>query len=182
MKLSIISKSLLVALPMLALGACSSPSNSDTDATSSETSSTSTQPAATNDAVQTDTIDAVGDADSETVVNNSVDAVLEPLVYFDFDRSTIKSEFASNLDKHAAYLVANPSVSVTLEGHSDEKGTPEYNIALGERRGVAVATYLESMGASADQIKVVSYGEEKPANPAHNEAAWAENRRVELVY
>jgi len=183
MKLSIISKSLLVALPMLALGACSSNSSSDTDATSSETETSSTQPAATtNDSVQTDTIDAVGDTDSETVVNNAVDAVLEPLVYFDFDRSTIKSEFASNLDAHAAYLVANPSASVTLEGHSDEKGTPEYNIALGERRGVAVATYLESMGASADQIKVVSYGEEKPVNTAHNEAAWSENRRVELVY
>lgn len=102
--------------------------------------------------------------------------------YFDFDAASIKSESKAALAAHAAFLAANPTVSVTLEGHADERGTVEYNLALGERRGVSVRRFLLANGASASQLNVVSLGEEKPANTASTEASYAENRRVEVKY
>lgn len=103
-------------------------------------------------------------------------------VYFDFDRSSIKSEYMSVLDKHAEFLVAYPDVSVTIEGHCDSRGTPEYNIALGERRAKAVAEYLTNAGVSSSQIETVSFGEEKLAVSGTSEFAMAQNRRGVLVY
>jgi peptidoglycan-associated lipoprotein len=103
-------------------------------------------------------------------------------VYFDFDRSTIKSDFMSVLKKHADYLVANPNQTVVVEGHTDQRGTPEYNIALGERRGKAVETYFRNEGVRASQVTVVSYGEEKPAVMGTSEYAMAQNRRGVVVY
>ena len=91
-------------------------------------------------------------------------------------------EYALILDAHSKYLINNTDKTITVEGHADELGTPEYNIALGERRALAVSTYLENMGVAASQITVVSYGEEKPVNLGHNEMARTENRRAELVY
>ena len=104
------------------------------------------------------------------------------LVYFDFDRASISSEFYSILDQHAAFLVKNSSQTVVVEGHCDSRGTPEYNIALGESRAKSVQTYLMNAGVSASQISVVSYGEEKPVNDNTSEAAFSENRRGVLVY
>jgi len=179
MNLTMISKSLLIALPMLALGACSS--NSDTDSQSSETTK-ATEEQAVDNTVQTDTIEAVELTEEELMVQEYTAAILETVIHFDFDRSMIKPEFMKVLDAHAAFLVANPDKSFTIEGHADEKGTPEYNIALGERRAMSVSTYLENMGVASSQISIVSYGEEKPVNLNHNATAWAENRRAELVY
>lgn len=102
--------------------------------------------------------------------------------YFDFDAATLKSESKAALAAHAAYLAANPSVSVVLEGHADERGTVEYNLALGERRGVSVRRFLLANGAAANQLNVVSMGEEKPANTGSNEVSYAENRRVVVKY
>ena len=102
--------------------------------------------------------------------------------YFDFDSSKVRRDSADALRAHAKHLSMNPSASVRLEGHADERGTREYNLALGERRGDSVARFLQSNGASSSQIEVVSYGEEKPANYGSDDRAWAENRRVELVY
>jgi peptidoglycan-associated lipoprotein len=106
----------------------------------------------------------------------------EQTVYFDFDRATVKAEFYPVLDKHATYLVANASQNVVIEGHTDSRGTPEYNIALGERRAKSVETYLLNAGVSASQITVVSYGEEKPAQMAASEYSFAQNRRAVVVY
>ncbi|WP_144393821.1 peptidoglycan-associated lipoprotein Pal [Pleionea sediminis] len=103
-------------------------------------------------------------------------------IYFDFDDSTVKAKFQDLLRAHAWYLSRNPGVQVTIEGHCDERGTPEYNLALGERRGNSVKDILISYGVNSSQIRTVSYGEEKPANPAHNEEAWEENRRAILDY
>lgn len=180
MNLTMISKSLLIALPILALGACSS--TADMDSKSAESTSEQAADKTVDTTVQTATIDAVELTEQEKLAQQYSDAILETTIHFDFDKSMIKPEFMKILDAHAKYLVANPAKSVTIEGHTDEKGTPEYNIALGERRAVSVATYLESMGVASSQIKVVSYGEEKPSNLAHNAAAWAENRRAELAY
>jgi peptidoglycan-associated lipoprotein len=104
------------------------------------------------------------------------------VVYFDFDSSTIHGEDRAIIQAHADYLSRHPSVKVTLEGHTDERGSREYNIGLGERRAKAVADMMELMGVSPQQISTVSYGEERPAALGHDEAAWRLNRRVEIVY
>jgi peptidoglycan-associated lipoprotein len=102
--------------------------------------------------------------------------------YFEFDQSTIQNKSKAALSAHAEYLDSNPSARVVLEGHADERGTPEYNLALGERRAISVRRYLMANGADADQIKVVSFGEERPAATSHTESSWAKNRRVEIKY
>lgn len=104
------------------------------------------------------------------------------VIYFDFDSSEIRSEFQEAIQAHAQYLGANPDTVVTLEGHADERGSREYNLALGERRANAVRRQLVLLGASAGQIRTVSYGEERPVADGHDERAWALNRRVEIVY
>ena len=104
------------------------------------------------------------------------------IVYFEFDRSEIRPEFNAMLAAHGRYLVANPTVSIRLEGHADERGTREYNIGLGERRAQAVRQILLLQGASASQLTTISYGEERPAVFGSDEEAYSLNRRVELVY
>lgn len=103
-------------------------------------------------------------------------------VYFNFDESVILDSDRPILEAHAQYLSENPGASVTLEGHTDERGTREYNLALGERRAVAVRQFMSLLGASAQQMRTLSYGEERPAATGHNEEAWALNRRVEIIY
>jgi peptidoglycan-associated lipoprotein len=104
------------------------------------------------------------------------------VVYFDFDKSEIKPEFQAQIACHAAYLRQFPGARVTLEGNADERGTREYNLGLGERRGNAVDSALAAAGASSSQLNVVSYGEERPVCKEHNEGCWQKNRRVEIVY
>lgn len=106
----------------------------------------------------------------------------ENTIFFAFDDSRIAPEYAQVLAAHADFLVQNPNITVTVEGHCDERGTPEYNIALGERRAKAVAQYLQNLGVSARQISTVSYGEEKPLVNASTAEAYAKNRRGVLVY
>lgn len=123
-----------------------------------------------------ETTEAAADAmDSVTVPNIKT-------IYFDFDKSNIRSEFYNVLNGHAAYLMANPNAKVVLEGHADERGTREYNMALGERRGVSVQRYLSLQGVSSSQMEVISYGEERPAVRAQTREAYDKNRRVEVKY
>jgi len=103
-------------------------------------------------------------------------------VYFEFDESVILDGDRPILEAHAQYLSQNPGASVTLEGHTDERGTREYNLALGERRAVSVRQFMSLLGASGQQLRTISYGEERPAMSGHNEEAWALNRRVEIIY
>jgi peptidoglycan-associated lipoprotein len=103
-------------------------------------------------------------------------------IYFDFDQSTIRSEFIDVLRAHAAYLNSNRSVGVMVEGHADERGSREYNIALGERRANTIKRFLEAEGVSYSQINTISYGEERAVAFGHDEASWAENRRGVLAY
>ncbi len=104
------------------------------------------------------------------------------IVYFELDSSEVKAEDRATITAHGKYLADNANAAVTLEGHADERGSREYNLALGERRANAVRQLLLAEGAATQQIQTVSYGEEKPADPEHNEDAWSLNRRVELVY
>jgi peptidoglycan-associated lipoprotein len=103
-------------------------------------------------------------------------------IYFEFDSSDIKSEYNSLISAHAKYLAANPSVRVRIEGNTDERGSREYNIGLGERRAQAVRRALMLQGVSESQITTVSYGEERPAVTGHTEDAWSRNRRANIVY
>jgi peptidoglycan-associated lipoprotein len=111
-----------------------------------------------------------------------VGLLAERIIYFDFDSSEIKGAGTDVVAAHAKYLAANPATRVRLEGHTDERGSREYNIGLGERRAQSVRRALLLQGASDVQISTVSYGEERPAVAGHDEAAWAKNRRVEIVY
>lgn len=103
-------------------------------------------------------------------------------VYFAFDSSAVDDESRSIIEAHASYLAANPQVKLVLEGHTDERGTREYNLALGERRAQAVERMMRTLGVSADRIKASSYGEEKPVATDHDESSWRLNRRVEILY
>ena len=104
------------------------------------------------------------------------------VIYFDFDKSEIKPEFAAVVAAHSRNLASHPNLHVKLEGNTDERGTREYNIGLGERRAQAVRRALMLQGVAQSQITTVSFGAERPAVDGDTEAAWAQNRRVELVY
>ncbi len=103
-------------------------------------------------------------------------------IYFMLDSSQIQQDFVPVIAAHAQYLVANPGQRISIEGHGDERGSREYNIALGEQRAKSVASLMKAQGVSESQFDVVSYGEEKPAAFGSDEASWELNRRVELVY
>ncbi|WP_024889224.1 peptidoglycan-associated lipoprotein Pal [Luteimonas huabeiensis] len=104
------------------------------------------------------------------------------VVYFDFDQDALRPEFQAAMACHAKYLRDRPSSRITLEGNADERGSREYNLGLGERRGNAVSSALQANGGSATQLTVVSYGEERPVCTESTEDCWARNRRVEIVY
>ena len=104
------------------------------------------------------------------------------IVYFDFDSFAVKDEFRGLVDAHAKYLQANRGARMTLQGHADERGSREYNIALGQKRADAVKKLMMLLGAGEAQIETVSFGKEKPRAEGHDEAAWAENRRVEILH
>jgi peptidoglycan-associated lipoprotein len=104
------------------------------------------------------------------------------IVYFEFDSAKLTDESIALLETHGNFVAGNGEVNVRLEGHADERGSREYNIALGDRRAQSVRRVLLFQGASVDQVDTVSYGEEKPAMSGHNDDAWNKNRRVELIY
>lgn len=104
-----------------------------------------------------------------------------PTTYFDYDKASIRDDQKAGLTQSADKLKANADVKVTLEGHCDERGTAEYNLALGQKRADSAKAFLTKAGVAADRLKTVSFGKERPADAGHNEAAWAKNRRVEIV-
>ena len=104
------------------------------------------------------------------------------VIYFELDSSQVKQEYVSVVAAHARYLASHPKQRVILGGNADERGSSEYNIALGEQRSKSVERMMRSQGVSASQLDVVSYGEEKPVAYGHDESSWSQNRRVELGY
>ncbi len=103
-------------------------------------------------------------------------------VYFDFNEYTVQTKYQKQLSAHASFLKANPKQKVIIQGNTDDRGTAEYNLALGQRRSDAVRKSLNLMGVSDDQMETVSFGKEKPKAEGDSEAAWAENRRADIVY
>jgi peptidoglycan-associated lipoprotein len=116
-----------------------------------------------------------GDLDTDACLRQRI-------VYFDFDQDTLRPEFEAAVACHAKYLRDRPESRMTLEGNADERGTREYNLGLGERRGNAVSAAIQGNGGSAGQMSVVSYGEERPTCADSGEDCWSRNRRVEIVY
>lgn len=104
------------------------------------------------------------------------------VIYFDYDSANIRADFQSVIEAHAAYLAGHPETTITLEGHADERGSREYNLALGERRALTVRRQLVLLGATAGQIRTVSYGEERPVAEGHDEQSYGLNRRAEISY
>ncbi|MDV7103871.1 peptidoglycan-associated lipoprotein Pal [Vibrio sp. TH_r3] len=173
MQLNKIFKGLLIALPILAVTACSS-SDEAADAASQEMNK------------QTETTTVATPVDQATQLSEremQEQALREKsTVYFAFDNASVSGDYAEMLAAHAAFLSKDAGIKVTVEGHADERGTPEYNIALGERRAEAVSKYLQALGVQADQISIMSYGEEKPLVFGQSEDAYAKNRRAVIVY
>lgn len=129
-------------------------------------------------------------APSSTVSTVTLPAYLDPKnpisrnrsVYFDFDAALLKSEFTAMVEQHGKYLASNPGVAIKVEGNTDERGGAEYNLALGQRRAEAVRQALKLAGAKDSQVEALSWGEERPKAGGHDESAWAQNRRADLVY
>lgn len=170
-------KLLMIMAVVLLLAAGCAPLTEDEDAgcptttVSSDSGETAAEVPSYSDQSATDTTFAAAQVS---------DAQLQ-MIHFDFDQHTLTAEARAILDGNASYLQANPDVKVVITGNCDERGSDEYNLALGERRAAAARDYLVSMGIDPQRLSVISYGEEKPLDPAHNEAAWAMNRRAEFV-
>jgi peptidoglycan-associated lipoprotein len=103
-------------------------------------------------------------------------------IFFEYDSFTVSEQYRPIIEAHANYLTANRNARATLQGHGDERGAREYNIALGQKRADAVKRMMTLLGVQEIQIETVSFGEEKPRNSGHDEAAWAENRRVDILH
>ncbi len=177
--MKLLIKGLVLALPLVLLTGCPSKATKEDDTetqvdTGGQGSVEELQP-------QTFAVEDAGDSRASELDDPS-SPLAQRVIHFDYDKADIRQEFKDLITAHGEYLARNPNQVVTLEGHADERGSREYNIALGERRGNSVRKMLVLLGATAGQIKVVSYGEEKPMALGHDEESWAQNRRVEIVY
>lgn len=174
------SKVVAVAATVVWMSGCSS--------TSTSTDSTDTKPAvqpaaelATPTATGADAGMHSGQMTDESMAKAAI-ANLQTVFYFDFDKAVVQASAFEDLSAHAKYLSMHSDARLVLEGHADERGTREYNMALGERRAKAISRFLTVQGAGSNQIEVVSYGEERPAMMGHDDGSWSQNRRVELKY
>lgn len=170
MRKVVLMPALLTAV--LTLVACSSTPSKTEDAGTNNTSATATTPAASS-AAAAPAYDPLKDPNS---------ALAKRSIYFDFDEFQVRDDFKSTIAAHADYLSKNSNRKIAIEGHADERGSSEYNLALGQKRAEAVRRSLEVLGVSANQMEAVSFGEEKPRAQGSNEAAWSENRRADIVY
>lgn len=181
----------LVSTVMVAglLAACD-PQNVRDDAS---TTDDTTQSAQSQDGVQTGGLSGAGLGDGRSLnglavsyeksaIHDAGNVLAEKVIYFEYDSDQISADYQELIGHHGKYLAANPDMMVRLEGHADERGSREYNVALANRRAQAVRRLVLFQGVNAEQVSVISYGEEKPVALSHDEEAWRLNRRVELVY
>lgn len=171
-------RSAVVALVLMSLAACKSSSDAESDANASSAMG-SMSSESTSSAAQASGAGTSGRLSAEQI--QAENALRQTVFYFDFDIAEFRATDRETLMYHARDLAANPSKRLRLEGHADERGTREYNLALGERRANSILNYLIVNGASRSQIEVVSYGEERPAMTGQSENAYNRNRRVEVV-
>jgi len=175
-------KLIIAAIMAIALAACSSsPTTAPVEdksaavGTSADTSGASTSGTSTSGVSGT----ATG---AQSPLKDPRNILSKRNVYFEYDSFVISEQYKPIVEAHAKYLVANRSARVTLQGNTDERGSREYNIALGQKRADAVKRMLTLMGVQEIQIETISFGKEKPRREGHDEASWAENRRVDIIY
>lgn len=168
----------VIVISLLALAACSSTGETDGSESGSESSSSSSSSSGGSTARSTPGSGSGQLTQEEIRTQNALE---QTVFYFDFDVAEFQPQDRQTLVYHARDLAANPNKRVRLEGHADERGTREYNLALGERRANGIMNFLIVNGASRSQLEVVSYGEERPAATGQTERAYAQNRRVEIV-
>jgi peptidoglycan-associated lipoprotein len=137
-------------------------------------------PAPVDDSAERDRLERERMARDSAERARAVSADLAAMINFDYDQAVVRPADQGTLDRKAAILVANPNVKIRISGHADERGSDEYNLALGNRRAAAAKRYLEGKGVNAARIEVISYGEERPLNPGTDETAFAQNRRDEF--
>ena len=165
------------------LAACETASTTTGDVTSSaQSSSTNAATTASSSSSSSSAASSSSSGDSASANVKSEFAKVGTTVLFEFDSAQLTDYAQRVLDRQAAFMKARPETRVIIGGHADERGTREYNLALGERRANAVARYLVIQGVNRSQIETVSYGEERPLSLARNDSGWSRNRRVELIY
>lgn len=169
---------LLAALVLMATVSCSKKAVKMEDQTVATTNEeNSTQTGTDKASMAEENLDsAASNRDTESGMMGEL--VLEQDVYFEFDKATLTPDARESLVKNGQWLRINRDVVITIEGHCDERGTNEYNLALGDRRAETVKTFLADLGIQSSRLKTISYGEEQPADPNHSESAWAKNRRA----
>ena len=171
------TKILMTLLLVAGLTACKKDEvKDDTDSAAPIVDSGDSDPGAS-----TDALDPRNHTDVRNL-DNPESLLAKRVIYFDYDQATVRPEFRPVVAAHAEYLAANGDAQLVLEGHADERGTREYNLALGERRGNSVSGLMSAQGARGSQMEVVSYGEERPICRETSDSCWGLNRRVEIVY
>lgn len=179
------AKAALSALALALLAACSSTPTTPADQGGAKVEErgpgSTAQPVEPPPGVTTVTPSTSGDS-SAAALRDPKSILSKRSVYFDYDSFAVKDEYKPLVEAHARYLVSNPKTKVLIQGNTDERGSREYNLALGQKRADAVKRALQLLGAKDDQIESVSLGEEKPKNEGHDEGAWSENRRGDLLY
>jgi peptidoglycan-associated lipoprotein len=139
------------------------------------------EPSVKEEAVSSQSIKDAPAAIKEDTMRQAAESSELATIYFDFDSTVLTQASRDILNKNAGILKGNNTIKIKIEGHCDERGSDEYNLALGERRAKSAMNYLVTLGVKPDRLSIISYGEEKPADPGHDEAAWAKNRRDEFV-
>ncbi|MCC7121725.1 MAG: peptidoglycan-associated lipoprotein Pal [Gammaproteobacteria bacterium] len=180
MKRAILNGFVVLFVALLAAG-CSNLNKKQTGSTTVESRGISSGEMSDIDAARSSGI-ADGASAGAAELNDPNSPLSVRVIYFDYDSSNIREDFQSVVEAHAAYLAAHPETTITLEGHADERGSREYNLALGERRALALRRQLVLLGATAGQIRTVSYGEERPVAEGHDEQSYSLNRRAEIIY
>ncbi len=171
-KSTLVFRTLLVAIVAAVLSACGA--NPSRDASSELDINQPT--------ITPVTIDGVSDGSEVDPKSVAGRAPLDRVILFDYDTAELRSEYLDVVTQHGRFLAQNPDGRVRLEGHTDERGTREYNIGLGESRAKTIARMLQLQGVSSAQVRTISYGEEIPVDERHNNEAWAKNRRVNIIY
>ena len=179
----------LIALAAVAffVAACETASQTSTDSAGESSSSTASSSASTSSSSGTSGSSSSSSSSAASSSAGGVDSVEDKLaavgntVYFGYDSAVLDGNSQATLYRQAAFLKGNPSLTVTIEGHCDERGTREYNLALGERRAAAARDYLLAQGVNPARIRVISYGKERPVTAGSNETSWSKNRRAATV-
>ncbi len=171
---------LLLASAALAAGCGGKPAPEEPAPQPTPAAAPAPAPAPADDSAERDRLDRERLAREAEERAKAVAADLAMMINFDYDQATVRQTDQATLDRKAAVLAANPNVKLQISGHADERGSDEYNLALGNRRAAAAKRYLENKGIDGSRLDVVSYGEERPLNPGHDEAAYAQNRRDEF--